>query len=68
LSAIFQWYRKDFTGWYQKRHPEEAASLISYIRSYLPTDQAAVLNQVSDTFSIEFRPYDWRLNDQKTNP
>jgi hypothetical protein len=68
LSAIFQWYQQDYIDWYQKMYPRNAASLLSYISLYLSADQAAQLNQVGDTFSIEFRPYDWRLNDQKNHP
>ncbi len=64
LSAIFEWYRDDFTQWYQARFPGRPASLLAYIAYYLPPDQSAALRTVGDQYTVKFVPYDWRLNDQ----
>ena len=67
LSSIFKWYEKDFTSWYSKKYPEGEASLLSYIELYLKPDKAEELTTVSDSYTVSFIPYDWKLNDQNPN-
>lgn len=64
LSSIFQWYEKDFTNWLRKQYPDREASLINYVRLYLPADKAEALDRVAHQYAVRFIPYDWRLNDQ----
>jgi hypothetical protein len=66
LSSIFKWYRKDFTDWYQRRHPGKTAGLLDYVRLYLPPESARALAAARGRYAIRFVPYDWGLNDRKT--
>ncbi len=64
LSEIFKWYEKDFVRWLEERYPDRNANLLSYIALYLPSDKAAELLKIRDTYSTKFIAYDWNLNDQ----
>ena len=64
LSAILDWYRKDYLGWLAARHPEREATLIGYAMLYAPAKLANVLADSQD-FEVRFRDYDWALNDQR---
>lgn len=48
-SQIFKWYEKDFL--------QAASSVSSYVNEYLSV-------QLSRSVSIQYLPYDWRLNEQ----
>lgn len=65
LSAIFDWYEKDFIRWTETRCPGRKGSLPAYIRPYLAEDKQAQLNAVAGSYAIHFFPYDWGLNDAK---
>ena len=62
LSSIFKWYEEDFTEWYQERYPLSTPSLLDYIELYLSKKQQAAVDRARATYSIDFIPYDWRLN------
>ncbi len=64
MSSIMDWYRDDFTHWYQGQYPEADASLIDYVALYLPEEKAEQLKANASNYSVEFIPYDWNLNDQ----
>lgn len=64
LSSIFKWFRKDFTDWYKQHYPDKKASLLSYILRYLPPEKGNALKKAAGRYTIEYIPYDWRLNDQ----
>jgi len=66
LSSIFNWYEKDFTSWYADKYPGRESSLLSYIGLYLAPEKMEVLKKISDSYTLRFIPYDWRLNDQKS--
>lgn len=66
LSSILKWYEDDFTDWYSQQYPEQEASLLKYIALYVDEEQVAFLNDQSKGYSLEFVPYDWDLNDQKS--
>ncbi len=52
LSSVFDWHRSDFP-----------ADLLQYAALYLPEDRGEALAAAAD-YEVEYRPYDWRLNDQ----
>jgi nucleotide-binding universal stress UspA family protein len=64
LSAIFAWYAEDFLRWYRIRFPGERATLLRYVACYLPAAEAGALRAVEGFYTVRFRAYDWRLNDQ----
>ena len=66
LSSILDWYHDDFIAWYSKHYPQQEATLINYIALYLDDEQADFLHHHGSAYSLEFVPYDWALNDQKT--
>jgi hypothetical protein len=53
LSKIFDWYRKDFEG--------RTASLVDWLRPYLP----ALEGRAAKDVKIDFADYDWALNEAK---
>lgn len=55
LSAIFKWFREDFTG--------QAGSLQAFVAPYLPANSSQRLE--SHVYGIKFLDYDWSLNDQR---
>lgn len=65
LSAIFDWYKKDFIRWYETRHPGRKGTLPAYIRPYIPVNTQAELDAAADSYDIHFFPYDWGLNDRR---
>jgi Protein of unknown function, DUF547 len=62
LSSILNWYKGDFLDWYAKRFPDREATLLTYAATYCP-ERADELRRAAG-YSIDFVPYDWRLNDQ----
>jgi len=62
LSSILKWYKAEFLGWYAKRFPDAAATLLNYVAHYAPERQADL--ERAAAYAIEFVPYDWRLNDR----
>ena len=67
MSSIMDWYRDDFLDWYRARYPERDASLIDYAALYLPEEKAEQMKTNASDYSVEFIPYDWRLNDQNAS-
>ena len=72
---IWSWKNgQDLLGcWLSKAHPSEEnfpvekASLINYVASYLQKQQGDELKAYADAYRVNFIPYDWRLNDSKTD-
>ncbi len=65
LSSILDWYRDDFVVWFRENHPQQEASLINYVALHLDAKRSEFLRNQGTTYSLEFVPYDWGLNDQK---
>lgn len=63
LSAIFNWYEKDFLNWQEINSPEQDLTIVDYILGYLQEDTAALIKNDRDSLRIEYLPYDWGLND-----
>ncbi|MCH2187058.1 DUF547 domain-containing protein, partial [Myxococcota bacterium] len=63
LSPIFKLYRDDFVHWLQINRPDQPASLLNYIAPYLDAQQTNALARCRDC-EIEFREFDWALNNQ----
>ncbi len=55
LSMIFKWYEDDFTN-----DACEKMNRLAWINLYLGENE-----QIPTDYELEFREYDWRLNDQK---
>jgi hypothetical protein len=55
LSKIFEWYAEDFTD-----DSGKAINQLAWINQYLPENE-----KVPEEYELEFRDYDWTLNDQK---
>ncbi len=64
LSAIFEWYERDFTAWMEQNHPDRPATLIGYIGLHLSPESTDDLDRC-EKCEVEFVPYDWALNDQR---
>ena len=64
LSEIFKWYESDFLSWYQQNYPKKTAGLLNYVALYLAPEKAKELKKVEKNYTLQFIPYDWRLNDQ----
>lgn len=60
LSAIFDWFAEDFE--------KTGRSVLEFVARYLPSDDAAALQQRHQSFKIRYLPYDWRLNDFGESP
>ena len=67
ISSIFDWYDEDFTKWMEVHHPDQPATLLGYVALHLTPERAAELARCDDC-ELEFREYDWGLNDQRTEP
>ncbi len=69
LSSIMDWYADDFIDWLKAHYPEqEKYSLLDYVAHYVSADLAKELRGAASDYSIQFIPYDWNLNDSKTQP
>jgi len=64
LSEIFKWYESDFLSWYKQNYPKKTAGLLNYIALYLAPEKVEELKKVEKNYTLQFIPYDWRLNDQ----
>jgi hypothetical protein len=64
LSEIFKWYESDFLSWYKQNNPQKTAGLLKYIALYLAPEKVAELKKIEKNYTLQFIPYDWRLNDQ----
>lgn len=66
LSSIFDWYAADFTGWMERNHPDEPATLIGWVTRHSigegEGERRDGLLECADC-RLEFVPYDWDLND-----
>jgi hypothetical protein len=67
LSAIFDWYERDFLDWQRDAAPETPATLVAYVHPYLAPERRRALAECGDC-RVEFLPYDWGLNDRATAP
>jgi len=65
VSSILDWYESDFTRWLEKNHPDQPATLLTYISLYAPQEhEAALLRARDEGYAVDFIEYDWGLNDQ----
>ncbi len=64
LSEIFKWYENDFLSWYKQNYPKKTAGLLNYIALYLAPEKVEELKKIEKNYTLQFIPYDWRLNDQ----
>lgn len=64
LSTIFKWYEEDFVDDLRARGRPAGRGLIDYVAS-VATGQLQSDLERADGYSIEFREYDWRLNDSR---
>ena len=67
LSAIFDWYERDFLDWQRDVESEARATLAGYVQPYLPAAKQRALAKCDDC-RVEFLPYDWGLNHRATGP
>ncbi len=63
LSPIFEWYEGDFTSWLEALHPDQPATLASYLAHYTEGELARQLAACRDC-ALRFVAYDWALNDR----
>lgn len=63
LSAIFDWYEKDFVNWLELIAPGQNLTIVDYVLGYLDEETAASISRDRQTLRIQYLPYDWRLND-----
>lgn len=66
LSAIFDWYEQDFINWLEISSPGQELDIVDYVLRYLDKDTSALINRAGDSLTVEYLPYDWGLNGQKT--
>ena len=66
LSAIFDWYEQDFVNWLEMSSPGQGLDIVDYVIRYLDKDISALITRAGDTLRIEYLPYDWGLNDQRS--
>ncbi|MBI4482909.1 MAG: DUF547 domain-containing protein [Acidobacteria bacterium] len=66
LSKYFDWFPEDFTGWYGKKFGKSKATVVDYVKLFLPDQDRRYLDAHGDA-EVEFVSYDWSLNDTK-NP
>jgi hypothetical protein len=55
ISSIFDWFKEDFEN--------NAPSVLDFISRYLPEEQAAKLKSNISEFKIDYKSYNWDLND-----
>ncbi len=63
LSAIFNWYEKDFLNWVEITSPDQDLTIADYVLRYLKGETAELIKRDRDSLKIEYLPYDWGLND-----
>ena len=63
MSALFDWFRKDFLRALRRRGVEDP-SLPDYVLPYLGEARRQTLMEVRDQYTVAFLPYDWSLNDR----
>ena len=70
LSAIFDWYEKDFLDWLDHASPGMDLTIVDYLLGYLDEQTAAQIRSDRETLKIDYLVYDWGLNDQggEANP
>lgn len=66
LSAIFDWYERDFINWLETTWPGQRLDIVDYVLHYLDKDTSALISGAGDSLRVEYLPYDWGLNGQKT--
>jgi hypothetical protein len=62
LSSIFKWYKKDFINDLRAKGRPAERGLIDYVAGLATDSLQADLNR-ADGYNIEFRDYDWSLNE-----
>jgi len=67
LSPIFDWYDQDFRTWYMMRFNVWGAGILDYVTLYLSREDATYLAE-HPSLKIEYRRYDWHLNDRSSSP
>ena len=65
LSAIFDWYEKDFLSWLNLNSPGQDLGIVDYLLEYLDRQTAVLVERDRETLRIQYLPYDWGLNDQR---
>ena len=63
LSAIFDWYEKDFLAWLRDSNRGLGYSIVDYILLYLNEPESGLVRRDLSSLRIEYLPYDWTLND-----
>ncbi len=66
LSAIFDWYEEDFLNWLNLTSPGQDLTIVDYILGYLDEQTAVQIRKDRETLKIDYLPYDWGLNDQRS--
>ena len=65
ISAIFDWYHKDFYN-AETKHLAKPERLLAYLKSILPEDKQFELSQaIERNYKLTFIDYDWSLNNAK---
>jgi hypothetical protein len=64
LNAIFKWYKKDFTNYLLATGRPAPHGLLDYIKGVAEEPLLSNMRRAKD-YSIEFREYDWRLNESE---
>jgi len=68
LSAIFDWYRKDFLRPLREAGIEDP-TLLDYVARHVDADTRRALQRAQDGgYAVAFADYSWRLNDQRFGP
>lgn len=63
LSTIFKWYEKDFINDLRAKGRPTGRGLIDYVASFATGTLRSDLAR-AEGYSIDFREYDWRLNEE----
>jgi hypothetical protein len=64
LNSIFKWYEKDFTNYLLATGRPTTHGLLDYIEGIAEEPLLSNVQRAKD-YSIEFREYDWRLNESE---
>ena len=65
LSELMQWYAGDFLLKGSKFETEAPDPILEYVRLFVLDDRLSGVEQaIAKGYTLEFMPYDWRLNDQ----